>query len=69
MGMAQYLQTSICAHAYHAIDRRVNNAALAVSEKRYTQNNFAVWVRRKWFGITYAFITHSHYEPKPMTRK
>lgn len=30
MGMAQYLQTSICSHAYHAIDRRVNNAALTV---------------------------------------
>lgn len=35
MGMAQYLQTSICAHAYHAIDRRVNNAALAVWKKLY----------------------------------
>ena len=30
MGLAQYLQPSICSHAYHAIDRRVNNTALAV---------------------------------------
>ena len=28
MGLAQYLQPSICSHAYHAIDRRVNNTAL-----------------------------------------
>lgn len=35
MGMAQYLQTSICSHAYHAIDRRVNNAALTVWKKLY----------------------------------
>lgn len=37
MGMAQYLQTSICSHAYHAIDHRVNNAALAVWKKLYPQ--------------------------------
>lgn len=30
MGLAQYLQPSICSAAYHAIDRRVNNTALAV---------------------------------------
>ena len=35
VGMAQYLQTSICSRAYHAIDRRVNNAALAVWKKLY----------------------------------
>lgn len=93
MGMAQYLQTSICAHAYHAIDRRVNNAALAVWKKLYPKRynsmqvplkvlcnlpdrhkgydskTFAVWVEGKWFGITYAFITHSHYEPKPFDQK
>ena len=28
-------QTSICSHAYHAIDRRVNNAALAVWKKLF----------------------------------
>ena len=85
MGMAQYLQTSICSRAYHAIDRRVNNAALAVWKKLYPKRynsmqvslkvlcnlpdrhkgydskTFAVWVEGKWFGITYAFITHSHY--------
>lgn len=27
------------------------------------------WVEGKWFGITYAFITHSHYEPKPFDQK
>ena len=37
MGMAQYLQTSICSRAYHAIDRRVNNAALAVWKKAVPQ--------------------------------
>jgi RNA-directed DNA polymerase len=41
MGLAQYLQPSICSAAYHAIDRRVNNAALAVWKnlfpKRYNQ--------------------------------
>ena len=93
MGMAQYLQTSICAHAYHAIDRRVNNAALAVWKKLYPKRynsmqvplkvlcnlpdrhkgydskTFAVWVEGNWFGITYAFITHSHYETKPFDQK
>lgn len=93
MGMAQYLQTSICSHAYHAIDRRVNNAALAVwkrlypkrynsmqvplkvlcnlpdRHKGYDSKTFAVWVEGKWFGITFAFITHSHYEPKPFDQK
>lgn len=41
MGLAQYLQPSNCSHAYHAIDRRVNNAALAVWKnlfpKQYNQ--------------------------------
>ena len=93
MGMAQYLQTSICSHAYHAIDRRVNNAALTVWKKLYPKRynsmqvplkvlcnlpdrhkgydskTFAAWVEGKWFGITYAFITHSHYEPKPFDQK
>ena len=34
-----------------------------------TTKTFAVWVEGKWFGITYAFITHSHYEPKPFDQK
>ncbi len=41
MGLAQYLQPSICSTAYHAIDRRINNTALAVWKnlfpKRYNQ--------------------------------
>lgn len=41
MGLAQYLQPSICSHAFHAIDRRVNYTALAVWKnlfpKRYNQ--------------------------------
>ena len=41
MGLAQYLQPSICSAAYHAIDRRVNNTALAVWKnlfpERYNQ--------------------------------
>ena len=35
MGLAQYLQPSICSHAYHAIDRRVNNTALAVWKRMF----------------------------------
>ncbi len=35
MGLAQYIQPSICAHAFHAIDRRVNNTALAVWKKQF----------------------------------
>ena len=35
LGLAQYYQPSICSHAYHAIDRRVNNAALAVWKKLF----------------------------------
>lgn len=37
--------------------------------KGYDSKTFAVWVEGKWFGITYAFITHSHYEPKPFDQK
>ncbi len=35
MGLAQYLQPSICSHAFHAIDRRVNNTALAVWKQMF----------------------------------
>ncbi len=35
MGIAQYLQPSICSSAFHEIDRRVNNSALAVWRKRF----------------------------------
>ncbi len=35
MGIAQYIQPSICSHAFHAIDRRVNNTALAVWKKTF----------------------------------
>ena len=93
MGLAQYLQPSICSHAYHAIDRRVNNTALAVWKnlfpKQYNQmqvplkelsnlphrhegydsKTFAIQIDGKWFGITYAFITHSRYESKSFDQK
>ena len=93
LGLAQYYQPSICSHAYHAIDRRVNNAALAVwiklFSKQYNQmqvplktlcnlphrhegydsKTFAIHIEEKWFGITYAFITHSRYESKPFDQK
>ena len=93
MGLAQYLQPSICSHAYHAIDRRVNNTALAVWKnlfpKQYNQmqvplkelsnlphrhegydsKTLAIQIDGKWFGITYAFITHSRYESKPFDQK
>lgn len=35
LGVAEYLQTSICSKAYHAIDRRVDLTALAVWKKLY----------------------------------
>ena len=93
LGLAQYYQPSICSHAYHAIDRRVNNAALAVWKKLfpkqynqmqvplktlcnlphrhegYDSKTFAIHIEEKWFGITYAFITHSRYESKPFDQK
>ena len=35
IGLAQYIQPSICSHMFHAIDRRVNNTALAVWKKMF----------------------------------
>ena len=35
MGLAQYLQPSICSGAFHAIDRRVNNTALSVWKRSF----------------------------------
>lgn len=93
MGIAQYIQPSICSHAFHAIDRRVNNTALAVWKrtfpKQYNQmqvplktlrnlphrhegydsTTFAIKIEGQWFGITYAFISHSKYESRPFDQK
>lgn len=93
MGVAQYIQTSICSYAYHTIDRRIDLTALAVWRRMYPKSylryqiplkqlsnmpqrhdgydskTFAVMVNGKWFGITYAFITHSNYEKKPFNQK
>lgn len=38
VGLAQYLQPSICSHAFHAIDRRINNTALAVWKKTFPKH-------------------------------
>jgi len=38
VGVAQYLQPSICSHAFHAIDRRINNVALAVWKRAYPKH-------------------------------
>ena len=38
VGLAQYLQPSICSHALHIIDRRINNTALAVWKKRFPRH-------------------------------
>ena len=38
VGVAQYLQPSICSHALHAIDRRINNTALAVWKKSFPKH-------------------------------
>ena len=93
VGLAQYLQPSICSHAFHAIDRRINNTALAVWKRRFSKHynkyqipleklcnlphrhegykskTFAVPIEGEWFGITYAFITHSKYESKPFDQR
>ncbi len=93
VGLAQYLQPSICSHAFHTIDRRINNTALAVWKRRfpkhynkyqipleklcnlphrhegYKSKTFAVPIEGEWFGITYAFITHSKYESKPFDQR
>ena len=47
MGLAQYLQPSICSHSYHAIDRRINNTALAVWKKLYPQTYNSMQVALK----------------------
>lgn len=93
MGIAQYLQPSICSHAFEIIDRRVNNTAFAVwknmfpnaynkmqiplkdlcniphRHENYQSKTFAIQVEGNWFGLTYAFITHSKYESKPFDQK
>lgn len=93
MGIAQYLQPSICSHAFKIIDRRVNNTAFAVwknmfphsynqmqipmkilcnlphRHQDYSSTTFAIKVEGHWFGLTYAFITHSRYEAKPFDQK
>ena len=93
VGLALYLQPSICSKAFHVIDRGVNNTALAVWKKifpkhynkyqiplkdlcnlphrheGYISKTFAIPIEDKWFGFTYAFITHSKYEYKPFDQQ
>ena len=38
LGLAEYLKTSICSSAYHAIDRRLNMTALSVWRKMYPKS-------------------------------
>ena len=35
----------------------------------YDSKTFAIQIKGNWFGITYAFITHSNYEAKPFDQK
>ena len=35
MGIAEYISSSICSHALHVIDRRVNNSAFSVWKRMY----------------------------------
>ena len=35
----------------------------------YDSKTFAINIEGRWFGITYAFITHSRYETKPFDQK
>jgi hypothetical protein len=62
MGMAQYLQPSICSHAFHAIDRRVNNTALAVWKRLFPNSYNQMQVLLK----TLCNLPHRHkgYESK-----
>ena len=62
LGLAQYYQPSICSHAYHAIDRRVNNAALAVWKKLFPKQYNQMQVPLK----TLCNLPHRHegYESK-----
>ena len=38
VGLAQYLQPSICSKAFHVIDRRINNCALAVWKRQFPRH-------------------------------
>lgn len=46
VGLAQYLQPSICSHAFHAIDRRINNTALAVWKRVF--QSITINIRYQW---------------------
>ena len=37
--------------------------------KDYTSKTFAIQVEGNWFGLTYAFITHSQHEPRAFDQK
>ena len=43
--------------------------ALVFVSNAYDSKTFAIQIDGKWFGITYAFITHSRYESKPFDQK
>ena len=62
LGLAKYYQPSICSHAYHAIDRRVNNAALVVWKKLFPKQYNQMQVPLK----TLCNLPHRHegYESK-----
>ena len=52
MGIAQYIQPSICSSAFHAIDRRVNNTALAVWKKMFPKQYNQMQVPLKHSAIS-----------------
>lgn len=52
VGVAQYLQPSICSHAFHAIDRRINNTALAVWKKSFPKHYNEFQIPLKSFAIS-----------------
>lgn len=56
MGITQYIQPSICSHAFHAIDRRVNNTALAVWKKMFPRQYNEMQVPLK----TLCSLPHRH---------
>lgn len=61
LGLAQYYQPFICSHAYHAIDRRVNNAALAVWKKLFPKQYKQFGKQTVLHDVSITFEDHTIY--------
>lgn len=57
-------------HSYNQMQVPLKNLCnLPHRHQDYTSTTFAIQVEGNWFGLTYAFITHSRYEAKPFDQK